>query len=312
VIPTHNGGRRVVDVLRGIAAQGGAPGTAEVIVIDNASTDDTSAFLAADPVFAALAACGIPARVVREPQPGLTPARFRGLREAASEIVCFLDDDTVPESGYLTAGLDAIADPAVGMLTSRVFPDYEVAPSPAIARREMMLALNYRLGDEPRDWSTVPAVAPTLGAGMWVRRRALASVLADGARPPLLTDRVGASLVSGGDIELGAMVAAAGYVRRYAPAARLRHNIPAARVSMPYFRRLVHGVVRSHLTVTHRYPPRSWTAGERARAIARLAAAVLAFPVLLLRRDGWREAVLVLTARWAEVQGPFPSSPAGR
>ena len=120
-----------------------------------------------------------------------------------------------------------------------------------------------------------------------------------------LPDRTGTSLSSGGDIEFGVMVGAAGFRRLYVPELRLEHCIPAGRVQMDYFKRLVVSVVRSHLTVTYRYPPRAVDdAATRLRAIVRYGASALAVPVLLLRQDGWRETSLVLTARRAAIRGP--------
>lgn len=306
VIPTHNGAARAVGVLRGLAA-GTLPemrGGFEVIVVDNASTEDVEGTVSRDPAWRALSDAGVGCRVVREPVPGLTSARLRGIAEAASDIICFLDDDTIPCDGYVASGVAAFADPGVGMLTSRVFPRYEVEPSAAIAKREHMLAINHRLGDQVLDWGATATVAPTIGAGMWIRRQALARVLDGRETPGWLPDRTGTALSSGGDIELGVMVGAAGFRRLYVPALRLEHCIPAGRVQMDYFKRLVASIVRSHLAVTYRYPPRTWTLSDKVGAIARYGGALLAVPVLLLRKDGWRETSLVLTARRAAISGP--------
>ena len=100
------------------------------------------------------------------------------------------------------------------------------------------------------------------------------------------------------------MVGAAGFRRLYLPELRLEHCIPAKRVQMDYFQRLVASVVRSHLTVTYRYPPRPWRMRDRLRAIAMYGVSALAVPVLLLREVGWRETSLVLTARRAAIRGP--------
>jgi glycosyltransferase involved in cell wall biosynthesis len=304
VIPTHNGGERAVTVLRGLAAGRARRDMFEVIVVDNASTEDVAGIVSRDPAWRDLAAAGVRRRVVREPIPGLTTARLRGIDEAGSDIICFLDDDTVPCEGYVDAGVAAFEDPRVGMLTSRVFPRYEVEPSAAIAKREHMLAINHRLGDKTLDWGATATVAPTIGAGMWIRRQALASALERRDAWLWLPDRKGTSLSSGGDIEFGVMVGAAGFRRIYVPALRLEHHIPAGRVQMDYFKRLVASVVRSHLTLIHRYPPRPWAMRERLRALGTYFGAVLAIPVLLLRKDGWRETSLVLTARRAAIRGP--------
>lgn len=291
-------------LLRGLAACRIPPGGFEVLVIDNASTEPVADVVSRDAAWRDLAASGVPCRVVLEPAPGLTMARLRGFDEAASDILCYLDDDTIPCAGYLEAGVAAFRDPGVGMLTSRVFPRYEVEPSPAIAKREHMLAINHRLGDSVLDWGATATVAPTIGAGMWLRRQALATALAQRDKWLWLSDRKGTSLSSGGDIEFGVMAGAAGYRRIYVPELRLEHCIPAGRVQMPYFKRLVATVVRSHLTLTRRYPARPWTAIDTCRALALYAGALLAIPILLCRTDGWRETSLVLTARRAAIQGP--------
>ena len=291
-------------VLRALAAGGPPRSGFEVIVVDNASTEDVAGIVRQDSAWRDLSAAGVGCRVIREPTPGLTTARLRGIDEAASDIICFLDDDTIPGEGYVDAGVAAFEDPTVGMLTSRVFPRYEVEPSAAIAKREHMLAINYRLGDKALDWGATATVAATIGAGMWIRRQALAPARDRREAWLWLPDRTADALSSGGDIEFGVMVGAAGFRRLYVPELRLEHCIPAERVQLGYFKRLVASVVRSHLTVTYRYPPRPWTARDRLRAIARYGASALAVPVLLLGADGWRETSLVLTARRAAIRGP--------
>jgi hypothetical protein len=139
---------------------------------------------------------------------------------------------------------------------------------------------------------------------MWLRRQAMQAALERPEAWLWVSDRTGDALSSGGDIEWGVMVGAAGFRRIYVPELRLDHLIPASRLALPYFRRLVASVVRSHLTLTYRYPPRAWTWRDRWTAIARYAAALAAAPLLLLREDGGRETVLVLTARRAEIKGP--------
>ena len=56
---------------------------------------------------------------------------------------------------------------------------------------------------------------------------------------PLVADRVGKSLVSGGDVELAQRVRAAGYELWFAPGAVLQHRIPASRMSRRYLFRIV-------------------------------------------------------------------------
>jgi glycosyltransferase involved in cell wall biosynthesis len=301
VIPTRDGAGRVPQVLAALLADTGAVAF-EVVVVDNASSDGTAAVVEAHPAAAALRAAGVGVRVVSEARPGLTFARARGVDEARADAVCFLDDDNLPEPGYLACGAAAMADPSVGVLTSRVYPEYLAPPPAAVERREHLLAINHRMGDAPVDWGAEATPVPPLGAGMWVRRAAFVAAAAGGQ---VLSDRTGGALTSGGDIEIGVAVGGAGYRRLYLPCLRLRHLIPPGRLRTRYFCRLIYGIVRSRLAVEAVYAGRGGRARDRAVAAARLAGAVAALPALLARRDGPREALFVLVSRWAELRGPL-------
>ena len=107
VICTHNRAtvvRAAIERALGEARQAGG----EVLVVDNASTDDTPALLAA------LAHDAPDLRVVQEERLGLSAARNRGLSEAHGDVVAYLDDDAVPRPGWLAALLAPYANPGVG------------------------------------------------------------------------------------------------------------------------------------------------------------------------------------------------------
>ena len=101
IIPTYNHSALVPEAIRSALAQT-AP--FEIIVVDDGSTDDTEA---------ALAAFGDAIRVIRLPHGGPSLARNAGLEAATAEWVMFLDADDVIEPGKVAAQI-AAADPAVG------------------------------------------------------------------------------------------------------------------------------------------------------------------------------------------------------
>ncbi len=88
---------------------------AEVLVVDNASTDRTPALVAA-----LQARLGPRLRAVHETELGLSSARNRGLAEAAGAIAVYLDDDAIPRPGWLASLLAAFDDPAVVAAGGRI------------------------------------------------------------------------------------------------------------------------------------------------------------------------------------------------
>jgi GT2 family glycosyltransferase len=307
-IPTYNGAARIIDVLGALALQDARSDTFEVVVVDNNSTDGTSERVQSDPSWEALAERGIERRIVPERRQGLAFGRICGVQSARGKYVCFLDDDTVPSVSYVQSGIAALdADPSVGILVSRLSPRYERSVTPAIAKREHLLAINQRQGAHRIDFGAEPTIAPTIGGGLWVRRSAFLSCIPWETPTAMLPDRIGDKLVSGNDIEIGFLFGQAGYKRVYCPELALEHRIPAGRLRTRYFARLIDGIVRSELTLRDRYGIAEYTFASRLKAVGRLGSALVALPALLARPDGLRESVFVLASRVAGVRGPFRS-----
>ncbi len=112
LICTRNRAESLRATLAAIGECAVPPGvTAELIVVDNGSTDDT-----ADTVRAARLP-GLTVRYVPEPQPGLSRARNAGLRATLADVMIFTDDDVRPPAGWiggmcrpiLTGQADAVA-----------------------------------------------------------------------------------------------------------------------------------------------------------------------------------------------------------
>src|SRR5665213_3784013 len=124
----------------------------EVIVVDNASTDDTAKVALGDTATRCLRHRGVELRVVGEPRQGLTRARIAGILAARSDAVCFLDDDNLPDPDYVENGIAAFADRSRGLAISSVRPRWEIDPPPSIERRRHLLAINDWMGDEPKEY----------------------------------------------------------------------------------------------------------------------------------------------------------------
>ena len=122
VVCTHDRAHTLARAVRGALAAA-APVGAEVLVVDNASTDDTPA------VRALLTAEAPSLRVVDERELGLSVARNRGLAEAAGAVTVFLDDDAEPHAGWLPALLAPYADASVACVGGPIRVRF-AAPAP--------------------------------------------------------------------------------------------------------------------------------------------------------------------------------------
>jgi len=88
VIPTYNYGRFIKAAISSVLAQTRSP--SEVIVVDDGSTDETTAVVAA---------FGKAVRYMRQDNAGVSAARNLGVRESTSQLIAFLDaDDTLEPS----------------------------------------------------------------------------------------------------------------------------------------------------------------------------------------------------------------------
>jgi glycosyltransferase involved in cell wall biosynthesis len=119
-ICTRNRAALLPRVVRAAFDQNYAKDRYEVLVVDNGSTDDTSA------VAAALAAeATVPFRVVVEPRPGVSTARNTAALEARHEFVAYLDDDTVPDRNWLKAFGETIQEHGALVVGGRVDDVFE-------------------------------------------------------------------------------------------------------------------------------------------------------------------------------------------
>ncbi|HEY9099970.1 MAG TPA: glycosyltransferase [Thiobacillus sp.] len=98
----------------------------EILVINNNSPDDTLKVLSA-----LQQQSGAPLRVVTESEPGIVPARNRALNESINQdILVFLDDDELPQPGFLAAAHDAIVNEGAHCVGGRIDIDYTPCTRP--------------------------------------------------------------------------------------------------------------------------------------------------------------------------------------
>lgn len=217
----------------------------ELIVVDNCSNPPLSGRIDLD--------WHPRARIVNEAALGLTPARLTGIREAAGELLVFIDDDNVLDPDFLEIAAQVAEQmPFIGAWSGQCRPGLE-RPPPEWARRYFG---NLVLREFDRDvWSNLPRLAATMpcGAGLCIRRDAARQYIRlheSGARDFQL-DRIGEALLSGGDNDLAACACDVGLGVGLISALKLTHLIPPERLTESYLSRLAEGIYFSAVVLAH-------------------------------------------------------------
>lgn len=198
---------------------------AELLVVNNASSDATPALLAE------LEARHAPRlRVVEEPCLGLSAARNRALAEARGDVVAFLDDDAVPRPGWLAGLLAPYAERRVVSVGGRILLHFPLPPPPWLTPPLFPALSAFDLGNEPRRISYGRADYP-YGANISFR---VAAARAEGGFSTRVGLRGGTQLQHE-ETDLCYRLERAGGEIRYAPGAIVDHWIFAERLTPAWF-----------------------------------------------------------------------------
>ena len=198
------------------------------------------------------------ARVVREPEPGLTPARLRAIAEVRGELITFVDDDNVLHRSYLSeCMLIAQHFPCLGAWGGQLFPEFEIPPAPGL--EDLLEGLALRQFHQAR-WSNYDTSTCPYGAGLCVRAsvadRYAGIANSDPIRRSL--DRQGNSLMGGGDLDLAMTSYQLGMGTGLFPQLKLLHLIPKHRVESDYLYEIcVGGTYAGHLVNFFHFGPQS-------------------------------------------------------
>ncbi len=185
------------------------PQRAEILVVDNAPSDDRNRDVVAK--FPGV-------RRVREPLPGLDFARNRALREACGELIAFVDDDVVVDRWWLDGLFRALEDnPDAAGVTGLVLPHKLDTPAQILFESRGGFGRGFeplRFGRALPGNPLYPCGAGIFGAGanMAFRRDALTAL--GGFDEALDT---GAPLPGGGDLDIFYRLIRAGHTLVYEP-----------------------------------------------------------------------------------------------
>jgi len=223
VICTYNNAAMLDGVLSTLACQRQVERARwTCLVVDNNCTDDTANVIARHVLSGAIPDL----RSVREPKQGLTSARLRGVRSTTAQWIAFVDDDCFLQSDWIAQAIAfAESHSWVGAFGGGVVLDWEAEP-PRYVR-----AYGYCFAEQNHG-NFQQQVTFLAGAGLVVNRLALSAC--GWVDAPILADRVGEKLVSGGDVEIVLRIAGIGRELWYVPQCVLNHRIPARRFSPRY------------------------------------------------------------------------------
>jgi glycosyltransferase involved in cell wall biosynthesis len=281
-IPTYNRADFLRQTLLGIAEQQFPREHFEVLVIDNNSTDNTR------DVVAEFSGARPAPRYVREAKQGLDYARNRAIAEARGEIILFGDDDILVRPDWIAQmAVPLIADAegrVIGAVGGEVIPVFPHGLPDWV--KEWHAPLAFRADTGPIETRHSPMGA-NLAFPKWIFEEL-------GMFHTAL-DRAAGNYFSGGDSEMIRRVRAAGYTVWFAPAAAVRHQMPANRTTFKYATRHAFDSARSRVIDRAGQPgAKSYLAGRLAANVAKVIgySVLAALNAAILQTGGAKKALV--------------------
>lgn len=234
IICCYNSAPRLRETLKHLSLQDLSGISAEIIVVDNASTDNTKE--TALQLWNEFGAQHFPLRIISQPVPGLSHARAKGIETAAYDVFLFCDDDNWLDPQYVRQAYFILKNnPEVGAIGGLGTAVSDVSLPMWFEAYKGCFACYPQADSEGK---LTGDYAFLYGAGLVTTRQALTK-LSDRGFIPILPDRMGTKLTSGGDTELSYALRLAGYSLWYSPRLTFKHYMPESRLTEEYLFRLV-------------------------------------------------------------------------
>ena len=227
IICCYNSESRIKNVLQHLEIQKETNDFAwEVIVVDNASSDNTAGVAKKS-----WSRKDLDLQVVFEEKPGLSNARTKGLSVAKYSVIVFVDDDNLVSEDYIAKAYSVMAsNSAIGLAGGLGFAESSI-PLPEWFDNYQDA---YAVGPQADEQGPIPETRMYLhGAGLVMRKEAWDMIMNKGFGF-ILSGRKGKSMSSGEDSEISSAFRLAGYTLWYDPGLRFRHIISANRLSWKY------------------------------------------------------------------------------
>jgi glycosyltransferase involved in cell wall biosynthesis len=204
----------------------------ELIIVNNNSTDNTEQVT--KDIWEAL---GTPTKlvIVKEPQPGLSYAREKGMSKAKYDVLLWCDDDNWLCDTYVQTAFDIMnKNLDIGGLGGWCEAAFETEKPKWFDVSARYFAVS-KQGKRSGDITTKKGCV--YGAGMVLRKSHWLELKQKGFKH-LLKDRVGKSLSSGGDTEYCYALRLLGYKMWYDERLYFKHYMSDGRLSLAYVSRL--------------------------------------------------------------------------
>lgn len=223
---------RAVDAV--LAQLAGFP-RGRLIVVDNGSTDGTAGYLAE------LSGRDSRVNTVREEQCGLYYGRVRAILSTSGEFLIFLDDDAVPQPGWLRGMLrELAAAPEIGVVGGAIDPIWETPKPQWLCERLMREIPVFDLPEVSRG-TRFPCYPPGISLGIRLNRCAALYVGAarrnDYPFGRKGTPATGASfrILGGDDTDLCEIYARNGFRVVVNGSFRVWHTVPPERLTPEWY-----------------------------------------------------------------------------
>jgi len=245
IICCYNSSKRLSETLTHLMNQQYRGFGFEIIVVDNASTDDTS-----EVARKILSPGTAEFQIVQEPQSGLSYARRKGYSTARFEYLLYCDDDNWLAPNYIQLVFESMTNNLkIGILGGLGEAVFEITEPVWFKKYE----IDFAVGEQSTANESLSRVEEVYGAGFTIRKAYLDKLFASGFKS-ILSDRKGNQLISGGDVELCYLVKYFGYEVWYNRDLKFKHLMTAPRLNWLYMKRLYEGNGRTNVyTFAYKY-----------------------------------------------------------
>ena len=225
IICTYNGATRIPETLRHLGLQQVPRNIQwEIILIDNASTDDTS--IVAKEEWSKYNIHNVDFKVLQEELPGKSYAFAKGIKAAEYEYILTCDDDNWLYPNYIFTAFNIMqSDPSIGVLGGCGIFEPEQPMWPEIQK----FKISYVNG--PQIWAATDHWV--YGAGSVYKKNVLVSFYEQGW-VNITAGRTGTKQISGEDVEICFMFFLSGYKIMANNQLLFKHYVPVNRQNLNY------------------------------------------------------------------------------